>query len=258
MKLLLLMPLTLIIASCNGSGGSASNSHLNPSDPIPTTGPLDTPQTIIADIDNMTTSPEVTSPESFPSSGLIRSGSNLIDPTSGAVLISSGNNLINTTTGTVFVGSGSNFINTETGSVLISTGSGFIDSTTGQFIPVFEKIGTTSKDLVKIQALAEQTRVKSNAEYISNNLGLSLERSTEIAKLKEVWKKSKKKSMTVEELNQFSHELLGFSIQSGVSAYRENLEGDSNQLDLLIDQAALTNRISPEHASKIMESLFDI
>ena len=77
--------------------------------------------------------------------------------------------------------------------------------------------------------------------------------SNEIAKLKEIWNRTGKKSMTREELNSFSSELLGFSLDSGISAYRKSLNGEPYDMDLLIDKSAKHNLITPEHARQIIE-----
>lgn len=122
----------------------------------------------------------------------------------------------------------------------------------------FEKVAGSSKDLAKITALKEVAEVEKSAQFLSSEFGLSLSRGKELATLKKHWKKSSKKSMTTAEVDAFSTELLGFSLTSGVSAYKASTEGDDNQIDALVKTAAEVNGITPEHATKIMTKVFGL
>ena len=123
---------------------------------------------------------------------------------------------------------------------------------------VFEKVEATKKDLAKVAALKEVATLKKSAQFLSSEMGLSIERSTEVAKLVQNWKKSSKKGMTDAELDSFSTELLGFSISAGKDAALEAASGDAASLDSLVEQAALTNGITPEHADKLMTKMFGL
>ena len=122
----------------------------------------------------------------------------------------------------------------------------------------FEKVSSTSKDLAKIQALKEVVQIEKTAEFLSSKFGLSLNRGKELASLKAHWKKSSKKGMTASEVDAFSTELLGFSLSKGIEAYKSDLEGNSSDLENLIEQAADTNGITPEHASILMTKVFGL
>ena len=123
---------------------------------------------------------------------------------------------------------------------------------------VFEKVSQSPKDLAKVTAVKEALAVRANADFLSEELGLSLDRSMEIASLHKYWAKASKKAMTLKELNSFSSELLGFSMESAVSAATQAINGNESDLNQLVDIAAEKNSISPEHASKLMTKLFSL
>ncbi len=120
---------------------------------------------------------------------------------------------------------------------------------------IFEKVEATAKDLAKVSAIAEVAELKKSAQFISSEMGLSLERSSEVARLVKNWKKSSKKGMTNAELDSFSTELLGFSITAGKEAV---MSEDTASLESLVNQAAETNGITPEHAGKLMTKMFGL
>lgn len=122
---------------------------------------------------------------------------------------------------------------------------------------VFEKTQGTPKDLAKMAALKEQHEINKTAQFLasSEGLGLSLTRAKEVARLKANWKKASVKAMTEKELNQFSSELLGFSISEAKRAMESTTQGSSEGLDQLVKKAAKANSITPEHASKLLTKL---
>ena len=117
---------------------------------------------------------------------------------------------------------------------------------------VFEKTSATPKDLAKVAALKEQAQLDKSAQFLSKEFGLSLERSKEVARLTTHWKKASLKGMTDAEQDAFSTELLGFSITAGKKAAQRAIEGDNASLQSLINSAAKTNGITPEHVSKLL------
>ena len=117
---------------------------------------------------------------------------------------------------------------------------------------VFEKTNATPKDLAKVAALKEQAELDKSAKFLSKEFGLSLERSKEVARLTSHWKKASLKGMTDAEQDAFSTELLGFSITAGKKAAKRAMEGDAASLQTLIESAAKTNGITPEHVSKLL------
>lgn len=122
----------------------------------------------------------------------------------------------------------------------------------------FEKVSATPKDLAKMAALKEVAELDKKAKFLSSNFGLSLERGKEVARLAAHWKKASLKGMTDAEQDNFSTELLGFSITQGKSAVSASMQGDSGKLSDLVEQAASKNGITPEHASKLMTKVFGL
>ncbi len=122
----------------------------------------------------------------------------------------------------------------------------------------FEKAAATPKDLAKMAALTEGIKLSKTAEFLSAEFGLSLDRSLEIAKLSQAWKKASKKGMTDFEADSFSTEMLGFSITAGKKAMSNSMAGDHQGLNELIIKASEVNNISPEHVQKLMTKVFGL
>ena len=122
----------------------------------------------------------------------------------------------------------------------------------------FEKVAATPKDLAKVAALKEVVALNKKAKFLSSSFGLSLDRANEVARLAAHWKKASLKGMTDKEQDNFSTELLGFSITQGKSALEASFGGDSSKLSALVDQAAGQNGITPEHATKLMSKVFGL
>lgn len=122
----------------------------------------------------------------------------------------------------------------------------------------FEKTASTPKDLAKVAAIKEVAELDKKAKFLSSNFGLSLERGKEVARLAAHWKKASLKGMTDKEQDNFSTELLGFSITQGKTAVESSLGGSSQALSDLVEQAAAKNGITPEHASKLMSKVFGL
>lgn len=118
----------------------------------------------------------------------------------------------------------------------------------------FEKTQGTPKDLAKVAAMKEVAKIEKTAKHLSSSFGLSLSRAKEVARLNANWKKASMKAMTDKEIDNFSTELLGFSITKA----KETLENDATDLGSLIDKAADTNNITPEHAGKLMSKVFGL
>ena len=123
---------------------------------------------------------------------------------------------------------------------------------------VFEKTSATIKDLNKVAALREISEVKSTAKHLALTFGLSQSRANEIARLNQNWKKTSFKAMTAAEVDNFTTELLSFSMTDGIAAVKASAAGDSTKLNTLVKGAADLNGFTPEHAEKLMINLFNI
>ncbi|MES2964905.1 MAG: hypothetical protein V4760_13525 [Bdellovibrionota bacterium] len=121
---------------------------------------------------------------------------------------------------------------------------------------VFEEGAPTSKDLAKVAAFKQEVRVQKSAKKIQADFGLSEERSREVAKLAVQLADAPKSSMTTNDYDNFSKELLGSSISQFNQAMKKSAEGDTSALNGLLDKAAKVNGVGPEHMNKIVGELF--
>lgn len=122
----------------------------------------------------------------------------------------------------------------------------------------FEKISATPKDLAKMSALIQEVKIQKTAQAMTADLGLSMGRAVEVAKLHMHWNKASIKSMTNNEVDSFSTELLGFSMTKGMAAVKSAFAGNESELNALINLSANTNGITPEHAKKLMTKVFGL
>lgn len=112
----------------------------------------------------------------------------------------------------------------------------------------YDSDGTsTPKDLTKLSAEKQMHIVQLGAEKLQTKLGLSADRSMQLAKLALQMAKTPKSSLTKADYNSFAKEILGSSADDIAAA-----QGDSAKMDQLIDRAAAVNGIGPEHARQIM------
>lgn len=117
----------------------------------------------------------------------------------------------------------------------------------------FEESETSSKDLEKIGAIAEEMRVAQSTELLSSEFGLSEDRAFKVAKLANNWNKvAKKRSMTPADANLFAKEVIGSDLAEVKEAMTEAAEGNEAGLSLLLEKAADLNGVSPEDMSEIM------
>ncbi|MES2966140.1 MAG: hypothetical protein V4760_19830 [Bdellovibrionota bacterium] len=115
--------------------------------------------------------------------------------------------------------------------------------------------GMSQKDLAKMTAQQQAEVVGRSAEKLQSTLGLSAERSLELAKLAVQMAKTPKASLTLADYDNFSKTILGSTAKDFQAAYAKDSAGDSAMLEQLIDRAASVNGIGPEHARKIMNML---
>ena len=148
------------------------------------------------------------------------------------------------------------FLESDIGSLYDLTplaGNRYYDWYTGL---TFEKVQSTSKDLEKYAALAQEKVIKSRAENVAAKFGLSVERSKDVVRLAMAWKQSGGKELSDKQQDSFAKELLGFSITDAKAAAQQKEAGNSNALDSLVEKAALTNDTSPENVRQIIDQYF--
>src|SRR5690606_4253302 len=114
---------------------------------------------------------------------------------------------------------------------------------------IYETTQFAMKDLTKAYALLEMQENEAMAESLVEQFGLSEERSLQVAKLLNGYKKlSQTRSLETKDLKALGEELLGFDL---------NLMTQASFADesALLEIAAKKNNISPEHTQEILEDL---
>jgi flagellar biosynthesis/type III secretory pathway protein FliH len=126
----------------------------------------------------------------------------------------------------------------------------------GYFDGGFSEAGVASKDLEKAGAFVEAQKIKKLASKYTAEFGLSEERSSEIARmvynLKDI---TKNRTITNQDANSFSEEVLGFSFTDARSALIKKAEGKDEDMSELIDIAAEKNGTSPERMNALIGNL---
>lgn len=119
---------------------------------------------------------------------------------------------------------------------------------------LYETTTGTGKDLEKAAAFVEDLQADKVADQLVADYGLSEKRGLQVAKLTLEWSKLKKKrSVTDADADAFSTEILGFSLNDGIKAVKKaQLEGETSDLNALIDRAADQNGLSPEQVGDLI------
>ncbi|MFI5390514.1 MAG: hypothetical protein ACHQYQ_04060, partial [Bacteriovoracales bacterium] len=118
----------------------------------------------------------------------------------------------------------------------------------------FSQSSDTIKDVEALGANIESSRFENLAENLESNYGLSEERAQAVAKNLSAYQRlSSKRSLTEKERNFFSNEVLGVSFKDAKNALTS---GNTEDLNKLLESAALKNGTSPEQVSSILNEIF--
>jgi hypothetical protein len=118
----------------------------------------------------------------------------------------------------------------------------------------FSEASDSIKDVDLIGANIENVRAEKLEEALSATYGLSTERAQVVAKNISAYQKlTSKRSLTEKEKNFFSTEVLGVSFKDAQNALTS---GNSEDLNKLLENAALKNGTSPEQVSAILNEIF--
>ena len=116
---------------------------------------------------------------------------------------------------------------------------------------------TYGKDLEKLAAIDERELIGEKASAIEENFGLSADRSQNVSRaIFHLNKIKNKRSLTEKDYNVFSNKLLGFNYNKGKNALEKHLQGEGEELEELLAQAADVNGTTPEHMTEIMGEIF--
>lgn len=116
---------------------------------------------------------------------------------------------------------------------------------------------TTIKDLEKLAYQKESEKVEEMSYRLSDKFGLSSERSMEVAKtMVNISAIQNKRALTEWEQDMVSNKLLGFSYKVGKKALEKHIQGDSSNVDDLLNIAADKNGVSPENMRDLFTQYF--
>jgi len=100
---------------------------------------------------------------------------------------------------------------------------------------------------------SETLKLQNNAEYYANSFGLSLENATKIAK--QVLDLNALEDRSLEDLSDFAERLYGVNTSKIIEAISLSQVGQSNELDLLIENSAQKFDISESNMRGLIKEL---
>lgn len=137
----------------------------------------------------------------------------------------------------------------------INTGThyGFINQDRERVANLFE-ISEFAKDL-ELMGSMEETKTKENIKnQLTDQFGLSLERSRELSSLIFSFNKVRtKRALNIKEKNILTKKLIGINFDVGKKALEAHIQGNPDSLERIIERASQMNDISPEHMNELIE-----
>jgi flagellar biosynthesis/type III secretory pathway protein FliH len=122
---------------------------------------------------------------------------------------------------------------------------------------LFSEASMTNKDTLKKAAVVEQYLVVEMAKQVKGKFGLSAERSLQVAKAANHFRKqSTSRALTAEDTNAYASEIVGSSFKSIEKAFDASMKGDISGLSSIMEKAAQKNGTSPEKMTEIVTQLF--
>lgn len=122
---------------------------------------------------------------------------------------------------------------------------------------LFSEASMTNKDTLKKAAVVEQYLVVEMAKQVKGKFGLSAERSLQVAKAANHFRKqSTSRALTAEDTNAYASEIVGSSFKSIEKAFDASMKGDISGLSSIMEKAAEKNGTTPEKMTEIVTKLF--
>lgn len=122
---------------------------------------------------------------------------------------------------------------------------------------LFSETSVTNKDTLKKAAVVEQYLVVEMAKQVKGKFGLSADRSLQIAKAANHFRKySTKRALTSEDTDAYATEIIGSNFAAITKAYENGIKGDLSSFNSVMDKAAEKNGTSPEKMAEIVTKLF--
>lgn len=122
---------------------------------------------------------------------------------------------------------------------------------------LFSEASQTNKDTLKKAAAVEQYLVVEMAKQVKGKFGLSAERSLQIAKAANHFRKqSTARALTADDTQAYAEEIVGANFKSIGKAFDASMKGDISGLNSIMEKAAEKNGTSPEKMTEIVTKLF--
>ena len=118
---------------------------------------------------------------------------------------------------------------------------------------IFDETNSSSKDLEKLAANIEGKDTAELAINIEEKFGFSTERAQKIASLQLAFNKLKsKRSLTISDQDIFTKKLIGVDFKTAKNAFKNHIQGDSADMENILERAAGLNGTSPEHMTELL------
>ena len=112
---------------------------------------------------------------------------------------------------------------------------------------------TIKKDLESLGANKESLDNEELSYNLEENYGLSEERAASVAKITSSFKKiQNKRSLTSKEMNIYTQKVLGVNYDAGKKALEAHIQGDSADMEAMMERAADVNGTSPEAVTELV------
>jgi hypothetical protein len=122
---------------------------------------------------------------------------------------------------------------------------------------LFSETSITGKDTLKKAAAVEQYLVIEMSKQVKSKFGLSAERSLQVAKAANHFRKySTSRALTAEDTNAYAKEIVGADFKAIEKAYAGSMKGDLSNLNGILDVAAQKNGVSSEQMGEIITKMF--
>ena len=122
---------------------------------------------------------------------------------------------------------------------------------------VFEQTTDSGKDLEAAAAMIEEKEVENMVTKLVAEYRFSSDRAFEVARLTTSFRNlSSKRDLSNREKDMFVRELIGVSYSQGKEALEASFEGNTGDLEAVLENAATLNGTNPKAIKPAMEKLF--
>lgn len=122
---------------------------------------------------------------------------------------------------------------------------------------LFSEASVTNKDTLKKAAVVEQYLVVEMAKQVKGKFGLSAERSLQVAKAANHFRKQvSARALTAEDTQAYAEEIVGSNFNAIGKAFESSMKGDVSSLNSIMEKAAQKNGTTPEKMTEIVTKLF--